>query len=217
MLTGAGDFVFFAGFIHDPFSTRAPEPGSGRAFHFGVGGGAGDVDCRCEKASLAACRSTAGFPTRKAISSLGCLPRRPRRSTASRHRITKTRVCSRCEWRSFRSRRTGRRCGWPPKFSFVASRKEAGAWIMWAYATRRDQSLAVAEKILLEAESEHPQEATIQFNLGCYACQRGDLKEARRRVDRAIAIEKSFRTLAATDPDLAPLREADRAQRLPDS
>ncbi|MEO7414375.1 MAG: hypothetical protein ABIZ81_13565 [Opitutaceae bacterium] len=89
--------------------------------------------------------------------------------------------------------------------------KEAGGWITWAYATRRDQSLVAAEKILLEAERMHPTEATIQFNLGCYACQRGELKEARRRVNRAIALEKSFRSLAATDPDLAPLREAERA------
>lgn len=89
--------------------------------------------------------------------------------------------------------------------------REAGGWITWAYATRRDQSLASAEKILLEAEQMHPSEATIQFNLGCYACQRGDLREARRRVNRAIALEKSFRSLAATDPDLAPLREAERA------
>jgi predicted Zn-dependent protease len=91
---------------------------------------------------------------------------------------------------------------------------EAGGWITWAYATRRDQSLTAAENILLEAERAHPAEATIQFNLGCYACQRGDLKEARRRVDRAIALEKSFRALAATDSDLAPLREADRAEKL---
>jgi predicted Zn-dependent protease len=89
--------------------------------------------------------------------------------------------------------------------------QEAGGWITWAYATRRDQSLTAAEKILREAELAHPDEATIQFNLGCYACQRGDLKEARRRVNRSIALEKSFRSLAATDPDLAPLREAERA------
>jgi tetratricopeptide (TPR) repeat protein len=89
--------------------------------------------------------------------------------------------------------------------------QEAGGWITWAYATRRDQSLTAAEKILLEAELVHPDEATIHFNLGCYACQRGDLKEARRRVNRAVALEKSFRALAATDPDLAPLREAERA------
>lgn len=86
--------------------------------------------------------------------------------------------------------------------------EEAGGWITWAYATRRADSLAAAEQILLQAEIRHPREGTIQFNLGCYACQRGDLFAARRRVERAIALEASFRELAATDPDLEPLRRA---------
>lgn len=83
---------------------------------------------------------------------------------------------------------------------------EAAGWITWAYAVRRAESLADAEKILLAAESQHPEEPTIQFNLGCYACQRGDLIGARRRVDRAIALEPRFAEAAKTDPDLAPLR-----------
>lgn len=83
---------------------------------------------------------------------------------------------------------------------------EPAGWITWAYAVRRAESLADAEKILLAAESQHPEEPTIQFNLGCYACQRGDLAAARRRVDRAIALEPRFAEAAKTDPDLAPLR-----------
>jgi hypothetical protein len=82
------------------------------------------------------------------------------------------------------------------------------AWVTWAYATRRADSLAAAEKILLDAARLHPDEPTIQFNLGCYACLRGDLAEARRRVDHAIGLEPKFKDLAATDPDLAALREA---------
>ncbi|MBI5770081.1 MAG: hypothetical protein HZA93_20060 [Verrucomicrobia bacterium] len=85
---------------------------------------------------------------------------------------------------------------------------EAAAWVTWAYGTRRADSLAAAENILREAEQRHPREPTIQFNLGCYACQRGDLAEARRRVDRAIALDPKFAEAAATDPDLAPLRAA---------
>ena len=84
---------------------------------------------------------------------------------------------------------------------------EAGWWVAWAYATRRSRSLAAAEAILLEAERSHPKEAAIQYNLGCYACLRHDLAEARRRVERAVAMDKSFREAAATDPDLAPLRK----------
>ncbi len=87
----------------------------------------------------------------------------------------------------------------------------SGWWITWAYATRRSRSLAEAEAILLAAERARPEDATIQFNLGCYACQRGDLAAARRRVDRAIALDSAFREAAAADPDLAPLRAADAA------
>jgi len=83
---------------------------------------------------------------------------------------------------------------------------EPAAWVTWAYATRRADSIAAAEKILLEAEQHHPSEPTIQFNLGCYACQRGDLSEARARVDRAIELDSKFSALAETDSDLAPLR-----------
>jgi predicted Zn-dependent protease len=87
--------------------------------------------------------------------------------------------------------------------------EEAALWVTWAYATRRADSLAEAEKILREAEQHHPTEPTIQFNLGCYACQRGDLAEARSRVDRAIKLDRKYADLAATDPDLAPLRAKD--------
>jgi len=85
---------------------------------------------------------------------------------------------------------------------------DPGWWIMWAYAARRADSLTVAEKILREAEMIHPSDATIQFNLGCYACQRGDLTAARIHVNRAIALDERFRETATTDSDLAPLREA---------
>jgi Tfp pilus assembly protein PilF len=93
------------------------------------------------------------------------------------------------------------------------SPEQAAGWVAWAYAARRAESLEAAEKILFQAEKQHPKEPTIQFNLGCYACQRGDLVTARLRVDRAIALEPKFAAAAATDPDLAPLRAASRRQK----
>jgi tetratricopeptide (TPR) repeat protein len=101
---------------------------------------------------------------------------------------------------------------WPEVRALAAtmvkrSPDEAGLWVTWAYATRRAESLAAAESILREAEQLHPADATIQFNLGCYACQRGELAAARARVDRAIALDRKYADLAATDPDLAALRE----------
>lgn len=85
--------------------------------------------------------------------------------------------------------------------------QDAGAWIIWAYATRRADSLEAAEKILIDAKRLHPKDATIAFNLGCYRCQQGDLQAARVLVDEAIALDAQFRELAATDPDLIPLRD----------
>lgn len=85
---------------------------------------------------------------------------------------------------------------------------DAAVWITLAYATRRADSLLAAQMILLQAEKLFPREATIQFNLGCYACQRGDLAEARRRVDRAVELDPKFAEVAGTDPDLEPLRRA---------
>ncbi len=85
---------------------------------------------------------------------------------------------------------------------------EAGFWITWAYAARRSESLEAAQLILHTAERRHATEPTIQFNLGCYAAQLGAIEAAHTRVLRAIALDRSFSALAATDPDLAPLRAA---------
>ena len=80
-------------------------------------------------------------------------------------------------------------------------------WIMSAYATRRAQGLESAEKILIEAQKRHPQVATIHFNLGCYACQRGDLIAAKVHVTNAITLDQHFQSLAESDPDLDALRK----------
>lgn len=85
----------------------------------------------------------------------------------------------------------------------------AAWWITFAYATRRAENLEAAEAILLVAVKLHPKEATIQFNLGCYACQRGDLTAATSYVKRAIALDEQFLATAKTDPDLAALQDSD--------
>jgi predicted Zn-dependent protease len=88
----------------------------------------------------------------------------------------------------------------------VAQPREAGWWIMWGYATRRANSVAAAQAVLREAELRHPRDATIQFNLGCYACQLDQLAEAATRIRRAVKLDESFAALVATDEDLAALR-----------
>lgn len=87
-------------------------------------------------------------------------------------------------------------------------KEEPAAWVAWAFSLRRSVSLAAAERLLLEALLHHPHNATIQFNLGCYACQSGNLIQAQRRVAKAISLDATFKALAQTDPDLEPLRAA---------
>ena len=82
---------------------------------------------------------------------------------------------------------------------------EPEAWVNWAYATRWEASLEAATEILLRAEKKCPRDAAIQFNLGCYACQMGNLEEAKGRVAKAISLDGKFRSRALDDPDLEPL------------
>jgi len=75
-------------------------------------------------------------------------------------------------------------------------------WISLAYAQRRYLDLQTAEKTLLEAQKRFPEEATITFNLACYACQLGRLDEAREMLAKAIEMEPAFKIAALEDEDL---------------
>ncbi len=78
-------------------------------------------------------------------------------------------------------------------------------WVAWAIAARRVNGAAAAKSILLDAERKHPENASIHYNIGCYACQMGDNGEAKRRVSNAIHFDSRFRAMALDDPDLTPL------------
>ena len=78
-------------------------------------------------------------------------------------------------------------------------------WISLAYAQRRHLDLQTAEKTLLEAQKRFPEEATIPFNLACYACQLGRLHEAREKLAKAIEMEPAFKKAALEDEDLKPI------------
>jgi tetratricopeptide (TPR) repeat protein len=85
----------------------------------------------------------------------------------------------------------------------------ASGWLHRAYALRRTPGggLEAAWKALLPAVDRFPAEATIPYNLACYACQLGQLDEARRWLKRAVAVgEKSkIKVMAGSDADLQPL------------
>jgi len=67
---------------------------------------------------------------------------------------------------------------------------------------RRHLDLQTAEKTPLEAQQRFPEEATIPFNLGCYAAQLGRLDEAREKLAKAIKMEPAFKKAILEDEDL---------------
>jgi predicted Zn-dependent protease len=86
---------------------------------------------------------------------------------------------------------------------------QLSGWIGQAYATRRKSGggIADAKRILTEAETKFPGEYLVRYNLACYECQLGNLKEAMKWLEQAIAAggKKEIQTMALDDPDLEPL------------
>jgi Flp pilus assembly protein TadD len=82
-------------------------------------------------------------------------------------------------------------------------------WLHQAYALRRTAigGLQLAWDALLLASEKFPKEATIAYNLSCYACQMHDLDNARAWLKRAVTIgDKShIKDMALQDSDLEPL------------
>jgi tetratricopeptide (TPR) repeat protein len=77
--------------------------------------------------------------------------------------------------------------------------------ISLAYATRRANSIQAAKEILLKAESKFPKEAIIFYNLACYECQLGEIKNAKNYLKKAFEIDLNWRMAALEDEDLRPL------------
>ena len=82
-------------------------------------------------------------------------------------------------------------------------------WIHLAYSTRRATKggLEAARTILSGAADKFPKDPIIPYNLACYACQLGNLKEARRWLEKAFALgdSKQIKRVALEDPDLEPI------------
>jgi tetratricopeptide (TPR) repeat protein len=70
---------------------------------------------------------------------------------------------------------------------------------------RRADSIQAAKEILLNAESKFPKEAIIKYNLACYYCQLGDIKNAKNYLKKAFEIDVNWRMAAFEDEDLKPL------------
>ena len=87
--------------------------------------------------------------------------------------------------------------------------KRSSGWLHQAYALRRvpDGGVQKAWEALLPAFGKFPKEATIPFNLSCYACQLGQLEAARDWLARAVAVsgKEKVMAMALNDSDLKPL------------
>lgn len=77
--------------------------------------------------------------------------------------------------------------------------------MQWAYALRREKSVAEARRVLGEAVLYHPAFAPILFNLACYACAMGDVEFARELLPKVFAIDNDFKDVALDDEDLEPI------------
>jgi len=82
---------------------------------------------------------------------------------------------------------------------------DSAYWINLAWATRRSESIEAAQIILLEALEKFPNDATTNYNLGCYACQLEDMEAAKRFVGDAINLDFKYKLMALDDADLEPL------------
>ena len=85
---------------------------------------------------------------------------------------------------------------------------EPTPWINWAYALRELEQVSQAKAILLQAETIHPDVDVLHYNLACYHCLLGEMKEAKQRLQKACQLDRGWKEAAASDPDLKALRES---------
>lgn len=89
--------------------------------------------------------------------------------------------------------------------------EELNAWIHRSYALHELRRTQEAHDQLLPALESFPKDATVPYNLGCYACQLGDLVAARRWLKRSLTLRGSGEgkmeglRSALEDPDMQPL------------
>jgi len=79
--------------------------------------------------------------------------------------------------------------------------------VLWAFATRRADSIDQARIILVNAIERRTNVAIFHYNLACYMCQLGELEKAKVRLRRAFKLDPGLRVMALDDGDLKPLWE----------
>ena len=88
----------------------------------------------------------------------------------------------------------------------------ASGWIHQSYTLHEMKQTREAFDLLLTVFERFPGLSTIPYNLACYACQLGDLDQARGWLAKAMRIrgKEDIKKVALSDPDLQPMWEAIR-------
>jgi tetratricopeptide (TPR) repeat protein len=86
----------------------------------------------------------------------------------------------------------------------------AAAWLHLSYSARRATGggIQAAFDVLSPAAEKFPNVPTIPYNLACYTCQLGQLKEAWNWLEKAFDVAPNpgpLKSMALDDPDLEPL------------
>ena len=87
--------------------------------------------------------------------------------------------------------------------------EEPLGWVHKSYALHELKRTAEARDNLLRIVDNFPISATMRYNLACYECQLGNLKQAREWLKQAFNLgdAKQMKLAALDDPDLEPLWE----------
>jgi tetratricopeptide (TPR) repeat protein len=80
-------------------------------------------------------------------------------------------------------------------------------WVHWAYSLHELKRTEEARSVLLPVLDRFPTEHVLRYNLACYECQLGNLKQAWQWLEEAIDLAgaEDVRQQALDDPDLKPL------------
>jgi predicted Zn-dependent protease len=80
-------------------------------------------------------------------------------------------------------------------------------YIHFAYSLHELKRTREARAVLLPVAGKFPDQYIIQYNLACYCCQLGELKDGLRWLGKAIDVagKQHIRIMALEDPDLEPL------------
>ena len=91
----------------------------------------------------------------------------------------------------------------------------SNGWIHWAFSLHELKRTKEAKEVLLPVLNKFPKEPIMRYNLACYCCQLGNLKESRAWLEKTfeLAGKNEVKLMALNDHDLEPLwREIGKTQ-----